>query len=432
MEDLASMHQPANEQTTATASTDAQAAAEAYLYLLGRMFVIRQEHTDLKEAGITYNVIKYNPLGSADFVNPNFDVAYLEAWFAVDERTAVLLEVPEVKDRYYTAQILDEWGEVIANINERTFPSKPFGKFAFVSPGSTAKIPSDAGRIELHSRKAKMLARVELKGDPDGAIKLQRQFKVTALGEPVVLPPPEIPLFTNKDLIGVEIFDDVDTKLASALDVAPNAAEMQQKVRATARYVSSSKEARAAVAEQLKRVIPEFQEYALTKSAPYRNHWIGGGLTGNYGKDYRLRTSVNFAGLWANTVDEVIYLVATRDADERTLDGSKSYVINFPADRLPQSVVNAYWSIILVGVPDYRVIPNPLKRYNLNNQSSLRSEADGSLKIAIGPKLVAGVPESNWLPSAEGKPFSLTFRTYVPKDAVKRGEWQPGAVTPVR
>jgi hypothetical protein len=179
-------------------------------------------------------------------------------------------------------------------------------------------------------------------------------------------------------------------------------------------------------------VIPEFQEYALTKSAPYRNHWIGGGLTGNYGKDYRLRTSVNFAGLWANTVDEVIYLVATRDADERTLDGSKSYVINFPADRLPQSVVNAYWSIILVGVPDYRVIPNPLKRYNLNNQSSLRSEADGSLKIAIGPKLVAGVPESNWLPSAEGKPFSLTFRTYVPKDAVKRGEWQPGAVTPVR
>jgi hypothetical protein len=420
MEDLASMHQPANEQTTATASTDAQAAAEAYLYLLGRMFVIRQEHTDLKEAGITYNVIKYNPLGSADFVNPNFDVAYLEAWFAVDERTAVLLEVPEVKDRYYTAQILDEWGEVIANINERTFPSKPFGKFAFVSPGSTAKIPSDAGRIELHSRKAKMLARVELKGDPDGAIKLQRQFKVTALGEPVVLPPPEIPLFTNKDLIGVEIFDDVDTKLASALDVAPNAAEMQQKVRATARYVSSSKEARAAVAEQLKRVIPEFQIYALTKSAPYRNHWIGGGLTGNYGKDYRLRTSVNFAGLWANTVDEVIYLVATRDADERTLDGSKSYVINFPADRLPQSVVNAYWSIILVGVPDYRVIPNPLKRYNLNNQSSLRSEADGSLKIAIGPKLVAGVPESNWLPSAEGKPFSLTFRTYVPKDAVKR------------
>jgi hypothetical protein len=418
-------------QPTPAVTVDEGTVAEAYIYLLGRMFVIRQEHTDLKESGVTYNAIKYNPLGSADFVNPNFDVAYLEAWFAVDERTAVLLEVPEVKGRYYTAEILDEWGEVIVNINERTFPSKPFGKFAFVTPNSTAEIPSDAGRIELHSRKAKMLARVELKGDPESAVKLQRQFKLTALGQPVILAPPEISLFNNKDLIGVEIFDDVDTKLASALDVAPNAAEMQQKVRATAAYVSSSKEARAAVAEQLKKVIPEFQEFAFTKSAPYRNHWVGGGLTGNYGKDYRLRTSVNFAGLWANTVNEVIYLIATRDVDEKPLDGSKSYVIHFPVDKLPQSVVNAYWSVILVGIPDYRVIPNPLKRYNLNNHSGLKNEADGSLKIAIGAKPVPGVPESNWLPSADGKPFSLTFRTYVPKDMVKRGEWQPGGVTAV-
>jgi hypothetical protein len=418
-------------QSAPAGNVDEGTVAEAYIYLLGRMFVIRQEHTDLKESGVTYNVIKYNPLGSADFVNPNFDVAYLEAWFAVDERTAVVLEVPEVKGRYYTAEILDEWGEVIVNINERTFPSKPFGKFALVSPNSTATLPSDAGRIELHSRKAKMLARVELKGDPDGAVMLQRQFKVTTIGQPVVLPPPEIPIFNNKDLIGVEIFDDVDTKLASALDVAPNAAEMQQKVRAIAAYVASGKEARAAVDVQLKKIIPEFEIFAMTKSAPYRNHWVGGGVTGNYGKDYRLRTSVNYAGLWANTIDEVIYLIATRDADEKPLNGSKSYVIHFSTDKLPQSVVEAYWSVILVGVPDYRVIPNPLKRFNVNNQSGLKSETDGSLKIGIGPKPVAGVPESNWLPSAEGKPFSLTFRTYVPKDIVKRGEWQPGAVTTV-
>jgi len=77
--------------------------------------------------GLRVQQDQYNPLGSADFVNPNFDVAYLEAWFAVDDKTPVILEVPEVKGRYYTAQILDEWGEVIANINERTFPSKPFG-----------------------------------------------------------------------------------------------------------------------------------------------------------------------------------------------------------------------------------------------------------------------------------------------------------------
>jgi len=76
--------------------------------------------------------------------------------------------------------------------------------------------------------------RVEIKGDPDGAVKLRRAFKITALGKPRIAPPPAMPSFNNNDLIGIEIVDAVDARLASALDVAPNAAEMQQRVRAVA------------------------------------------------------------------------------------------------------------------------------------------------------------------------------------------------------
>jgi len=409
-----------------------QTITDAYVYLLDRALVIRQEHTDLAEKGVTYNTIKYNPLGSADFVNPNLDVAYLEAWFAVDDKTPVVLDVPEVKGRYYTAQIMDEWGEVIANINERTFPTKPFGKFFLVKPGSKVQTPPGAGRIELHSSKAKMLARVELKGDPEGAVRLQKAFRVTVASQPVIEKPVAISMFDNKDLIGAEIFERAGPILASALDVAPNAAQMQQKVRTVAEHVASGPENRAAVDRLLReKVIPWFKEFATTKAAPYRNHWLGGGSSGNYGADYRLRTMCSLIGIWANTGEEAVYFGAFRDANEQPLDGGKSYVIHFPADGLPDSVVNAYWSIILVGVPDYRVVVNPLKRYNLNNQSPLRKEADGSLKIAIGPKPVPGVPESNWLPSAAGKSFSLTFRTYVPKDVVQKG-WAPPAVRPVQ
>jgi hypothetical protein len=75
------------------------------------------------------------------------------------------------------------------------------------------------------------------------------------------------------------------------------------------------------------------------------------------------------------------------------------------------------------------VASNPLNRFNFNNYSALTNEADGSLKIAIGPKPIPAIPESNWLPSAAGKPFSLTFRTYVPKEAVRSGAWTPPAVT---
>ncbi len=428
---MATTAEPRWAHVNAATKPSEQTITDAYVYLLGRALVVRQELLDREESGFAYNSIKYNPLGSAEFVNPNLDVAYLEAWIAVDDSTIVLLDVPEIEGRYYTAQLLDEWGEVIVNINERTFPTRPFGRYALVTPDSTAAIPEDVARIELHSNKAKLLGRVELKGDRDGAVRLQRQFKLTTLGEPVITAPPRIPIFHNKNLIGAEIFADVDATLGSALDVSPVAAEMQQKVRAVAAYVSSSNKARAAIDTQLHEVVPELQDYAMTRCMPSHDHWVGGGITGNYGRNYWLRATVNYAGMWANPPDEVVYSPATHDADGRPLDGCNSYVMHFPAHALPQSMVDAYWSVILVGVPDYRVIPNELDRYNVNTYSLLQHDADGSLTIGIGAQPVPGVAESNWLPAPADKPFALTFRAYVPKDLVRQGGWHPAAVTRV-
>jgi len=412
------------------AAPDLATISDAYIYLLGRVLVIRQEHSDRQAKGFAYNTIRYNPLHTADFVNPNFDVAYIEGWAAVDARTAAILDIPNVRGRYYTAQILDEWGEVIVNINDRTFPSRPFGKFALVAPGSLAAVPMDAARIELHSRKAKLLGRVELRSDPDGAVEVQRKFRLTSLGDPVIASPPEVPAFENGSLPGVEIFDHAEEILASALDVSPVAAEMQQKVHAVADHVVAG--GREKVGRLIRsKVVQGFEHYVFNDSAPYRNHWIGGGAVGNYGKDFRLRTCVNYAGIWANSPDEVLYFLASKDADEKSLSGSSSYVMHFPAGSEPDVAVDGYWSVSLVGMPDCRVAPNDLQRYNFNTYSGLAREPDGSLRIGFGPTPVPGLPESNWLPTPKGKPFSLTFRTYVPRPAVKSGEWLLPPVTKV-
>ncbi len=426
-------HFDAQRQPAITWIPDRQALADAYVYLLGRALVIRQERLDMREPGFAYNTIRCNPLGSANFVNPNLDVAYLEAWVAVDDRRCVLLDIPEIEDRYYTAQLIDEWGEVIVNINERTFPSKPFGSFALVEPGSMPRVPAGAGRIELHSSKAKLLARIELKGDPAGAVRLQKKFRLATLGMPEISRPPAVPVFDNDKLLGVEIFDECDIVLASALDVSPGAATKQQAARAVAAYATSSADARREIDAEIRDyVIPLFKDYAFTRSAPAHNQWIGGARTGNYDTDYWLRTTANYAGIWANTRDEAIYFVATRDSTGALLDGGQSYVLHFAADALPEAVVDAYWSIVLVGVPDYRVVPNSLNRYNFNSYSPLALEADGSLKITIGPAPVAGLAESNWLPSPDGEPFSLTFRAYVPNNDVKQGRWSPPPVSLIR
>ena len=226
-----------------------------------------------------------------------------------------------------------------------------------------------------------MLARVELRDDPEGALRLQQAFKATTPRKPVIEEAAPLAMFDNKDLIGVQIFDDLETKLV-ALDVEPYAAEMQQKARAVAAYVATGSQARAEVDAQVRKVNTNFQQTALTKNAPYRNHWLCVNAGGSYTGGFLQRTATNYAGIWANVPSEVVYFAATRDADDHPLDGGKSYVMHFPANALPETVVNAYWSVILVGVPDYRVVANSLKRYNFNTYSSLQKEADGSLKIA--------------------------------------------------
>ena len=416
------------ERPVGTIKPDLQTIADAYVYLLGRVLVIRQEHVDLDQTGIDYNVVRYHPLGTPDAVNPHFDVASLEAWFAVDDRTPVMLEVPEVINRYYTVQILDEWGDVIANINPRTFPSHPYGTFAFVSPPSRAKIPNDAARIILRSNKAKMIARLEVRQDRDGVIRLQRRFEVTSHGNPSIMPAPPLPMFGNRELIGVEMFEGADHVLATALDTMPGAAALQEKVRVVSRYTATGRNARLEVEGLLReRVIPGFLDYTERQAIAIRNNWRSShsGDAGGATPDFRLRTAASLDSIWNNVPDEMLIFQASRDATGKPLNGSNTYVMEFAPNQAPASVVTGHWSLTLVSVPGNRVVPNPLDRYHFNSHSMLVHERDGSVRIFVGPRLPEHAPVSNWLPSSDWKPFSLTMRMYAPAEAVKRCEWFP-------
>ena len=61
-----------------------QDIADAYLYLLGRLLVLRQENIDFRDEGFKWNEIIYRTPGGVAWANPNLDVAYSEAWVAVD------------------------------------------------------------------------------------------------------------------------------------------------------------------------------------------------------------------------------------------------------------------------------------------------------------------------------------------------------------
>lgn len=390
---------------------------DGYEYLLSRHLVLRQEKADLKE-GVRWNEMVHRAPGGVAWANPNLDVAYSEAWVAVDDKSCTLVNVPDIKGRYYTIQVLNGWGEVTANINERNYPNHPSGTFALCLKGANVALPAGAERIDLPGKQSRILSRVELGSDPDAAIALQKQITLKATGAPTIDPPVASAEFAAGKLPGVEAFDNVDTLLASEPDAA-GMAGAQAKARAVAAAIAENPAERARVEDVVRtKAAPQFMA-GLKNLGASKNGWTRPRVTGNYGDDYRMRSLANYAGIWANNQKEVVYFMAG------DLDGSATYAMTFPANELPESKVGYFWSVIAVDTEKFQVIANPLNRFLLNKQSGLQPNADGSLTLAFAPSQPADVPAANWLPTPTGEKYNLTFRFYGPSADVVNGTYFP-------
>lgn len=125
-----------------------------------------------------------------------------------------------------------------------------------------------------------------------------------------------------------------------------------------------------------------------------------------------------------NAPQEAVYWQATVDANGAKLDGSKNYVIQFPAGGLPP--VSAFWSITIAG-SNRLMVENPTHKYSVSDRSGLQKNPDGSINVYLRPTAPAG-HEANWLPTPGGG-FMLWLRAYEPGPSVLDGTYRPPAVT---
>jgi hypothetical protein len=201
--------------------------------------------------------------------------------------------------------------------------------------------------------------------------------------------------------------------------------DMGRKVRAIAAFVNQSETNKAAIDKIItEKALPTFLKFIKT-SGDARGGWNATtGKPKGFGEDYWFRTTANYAGIWWNNNEEVVYFMGASDDTGEPLNGDNVYAVHFEPEDLPMKHVNSYWSLTMLSKPDYRVVPNRLDRYNFNDQSEFTYEEDGSLTLYLSGNLPEGVPESNWLPAPEdGKDFSMNLRLYVPKPEVLSGEY---------
>ncbi|MBH3430353.1 DUF1214 domain-containing protein [Pseudomonas alkylphenolica] len=417
-------------QTPPAASVQAfsdQDVSDAYTYLLGRLLVLRQQQLDF-QAGMQWNRLVHRKPGDVEWPNPNLDVAYSEAWLALDAHSCTLVGVPKIVDRYYTVQFLNGWGETLANINERSQPEHPYGDYAVCLKGAKVALPAGVKRIDLPVRTARLLSRVELGADWKQAEQLQQQFSLRASGTPVTEAIPQTPMFALNKLPGVEAFDSAAVALQEP-DLNPGMQALQAKVRAIAAQIGDPA-ARDAIDRQIRtHAFPALAKASLTIGpGTLRNGWVRPAVSGAYGKDYLTRTLVDYGGIWANTQAEVHYFRGGALDNGELLDGGNNYSLTFPADQLPSKFARYFWSITATDAKQFRVLPNAQGRVLLNNQSRLNYNADGSLTLYFGPKAPEQGAEANWLPTVAGQPFKLTFRYYGAKGLVADGNYFPPAL----
>lgn len=400
-----------------TASLSDQDIADAYVYLLGRELVLKQLRLDLEKEGLKWNQLMHRTPGGVQWANPNLDVAYSEAWVALDENTCVLLEIPEIKGRYYTWHMLNGWGETLLNINERTFPQQPFGKYALCLKGSNPKIPQGYLRVDVPTKISRVLARIELGDNVKEAVRLQHLFKLTPQGEPKVDKPISVPIFEGREFPGAEMFQNASEKMASETDINEGMAAIQEKTKAAETLVNSGAEGKVRVDSAIKQKGVPMIFHKIHDLGVSRNGWTRPRYVGNYKDDYLTRTVINYGGIWANNMGEVTYFT------KAGIDGSATYTLTFPKDALPSGKAKYFWSVIAIDFIKFQVLPNPLKKYLLNRQSGLKNNADGSLTLVFGPKPSAKYPKSNWLPTIAGEKYNMTFRMYGPSADVVDGTY---------
>ncbi|MCT9629223.1 DUF1254 domain-containing protein [Pseudomonas aeruginosa] len=374
-----------------------------------------------------------------EFVRPNVDTLYTQAWLDMDAGPWVF-EVPG-SQRYLLMQFLDAWSNVFASLGSRTLGSQG-GRFLLVGPGWQGEVPPGLTLLRSPTRLSWLLGRIQTNGKADypAVHAIQAGIQLRSLDDwqrgaaspalPFSLPekPVMSPLYQMRALSAQDFFARLAGLLqdnpATAADAAAIAELQQLGLRAGEAPQWSwlqSQTARLGIwlAER------EMQQ-SLQRTDGLVNGWRQPPVhIGTYGQDYGLRAVVAMAGFGANLAADAIYPNANLDGQGQPLQGGQRYRLHFAAGDLPPA--KAFWSVTAYDGDGY-LIANPQDRYALGDRDPLHYNADGSLDLWVQHEAPAAEQQANWLPIPASGPFSLTGRIYLPEQRMLDGQWHMPAI----
>ena len=336
-----------------------------------------------------------------EVVTPNNDTLFTNAWLDLTDGP-VVIEVPEMGQRYWTLGFLDAWTNPWAYAGRRTTGGVEQRLFVH-GPRWQGEVPAGMHEIGAPGDDVWIIGRILVDHD------VEDLARVHALQDRFVIRRPA----------GSPALSRIDALLDGRRTGTPDAG---QYLRVLASMLSRNPPGQTLsdwppesdmLPAALVQVYDELRE-------PRKGSGLGGGWTRavdvrtSFGSDFATRAHV--ARNWIGTlgIDEAMYIMAEVDADGAVLHGGSRYFLHFSAYAEPR--VDAFWSITLYGRKDCLLVANPIGRHSIGDRTrGLHREPDGALDIWIQADDPG--PGMNWLPAPAGESFYLVLRLYQPQRA---------------
>lgn len=335
-----------------------------------------------------------------EVVTPNNDTLFTNAWLDLSDGP-VVIDVPEMGDRYWVLGFLDAWTNPWAYAGRRTTGGAQQRLFVH-GPTWQGDVPAGMHRISAPGEDVWIIGRILVNDDPADLA------AVHALQDRFSLSRPD----------GSPALSRIDTLVDGRRTGVPEAAEY---VRVVTEMLSRNPAERPLrgwppsstdLQEALSQVYTELREAD-------RRSGHGGWTTGlmvrtHFRRDFLTRARV--ARNWIGTlgIEEAMYVMAEVDAEGHELHGANRYVLRFPPDAPLE--VDAFWSITLYRRSDCLLVANPIGRHSIGDRTrGITRDPDGGLSIAIQADDPG--PGRNWLPAPADEAFYLVLRLYQPRRA---------------
>lgn len=367
-------------------------------------------------------------------MTPNNDTPY--SWAILDlTDEPMILEVPSVRDRYYSFQFIDLYTFNFNYIGSRTTGDKA-GRYLIAGPDwkQSGDLTGIDKVITSETNLVTLLGRTELKmakDDIENVKKIQSGFKLIPLHEYAKQAAPAHKKYAlpfpawNPAVLGNASFIGLFNNLLQYCSVNPVETALRERFAKIGIEPGKTFDSTAYSKEELMAI-----NSGVDSSAKAIEEGLNkmGNATDLFGTremlngNYMNRALGAAAGLFGNTKDEAIYIGTRTDGGGKFLSGNNKYTITFPKGQTPPD--KYFWSLTLYELPGRGLVKNPINRYSIGNRTpGLKYEPNGDLKIHIQNNPPENGKEANWLPAPTG-PFYYLIRIYGPEPAILDGSWK--------